>query len=210
MKTILTALCLTLLLVGPSFAKTGYISDLLIVTVRSQSGNSGTVLTTVKTGALLEIIEKLDGFLFVRTDKGIEGYVRSQYVTQELPKADQIKQLKTTNAQLLQQVDQLSANRNDSKNTKKNLSKTEEELTRVKEEYQKLQKISAGALQITRERDQLQQENNDLAGRMQQLKEENNLYLRTGAIKWFIAGAGVLCFGWFLGKISRKKKRNYL
>ncbi len=210
MKTILTALCLVLLLVAPSFAKTGYISDLLIVTVRAQPSDAGAVLTTVKTGAPLEVIEKREGFLLVRTDKGVEGYVRSQYVTQEFPKADLIKQLKTTNAQLQQQVDQLSANLNDSKDKTKNLSITEEELAQIKGEYQQLQKISAGALQTTRERDQLRQENTDLAGRMQQLKEESNLYLRTGAIKWFLAGAGVLCFGWFLGKVSRKKKRSYL
>lgn len=210
MKPFLTALSLLLLLAGPSLAATGYISDMLVVTVRAQPGNGQTVLTTVKTGAPLEILEELKGYLRVRTEKGVEGYVRSQYVTRELPKIEQIKQLQTTNSQLQQQVDELSASLSKSKNRTKNLSKTEEELSRIKGEYQNLQKISAGALQITRERDQLQQENADLAGRMQQLKEENNLYLRTAVIKWFLAGAGVLCFGWFLGKISRKKRHNYL
>jgi SH3 domain protein len=210
MKTLLTALSLLLILGTPAFANTGYISDLLIVTVRAQPGKGQTVLTTVRTGAPLEILEELEGFLHVRTAEGVEGYVPRQYVTGELPKAEQIKQLKTENDQLLKQVDELSASLSGSRNRAVNLDSTEKELARIKGEYQALQKSSAGVLRITRERDQLLQENSDLTERMQQLKEENNLYLRTAVIKWFLAGAGVLFFGWFLGKISRKKKRNYM
>ncbi len=210
MKTLLTTLCLSLLLVNTSFAATGYISDILVVTVRAQPDNNETILTTVQTGNRLEIIEEQDGFMLVRTEKGVEGYVRSQYITKNLPKAEKIKQLLTENKKMQRQIDQLSANLNDSKNKAQSLTSTEKELALVNEKYQKLQKISAGAVQITLERDQLQQENSALAERLQQLKEENSLYLRTGVIKWFLAGAGVLFFGWLLGKISRKKKRNYL
>ena len=210
MKTLFTALCLSLLLANLSFAATGYISDVLVVTVRAQPDNNATILTTVQTGARLEIIEEQKGFMHVRTEKDVEGYIRSQYVTKELPKTEQIKQLETKKSQLQQQIDQLSASLNDSKLRTQSLSSVEKELALIKEQYQKLQKISSGAVQITLERDHLKHENSDLASRLQELKEENNLYLRTGVIKWFLAGAGVLCFGWVLGKVSRKKKRNYL
>ncbi len=210
MKTFLPALCLCLFLAAPSLAATGYVSDILVVTVRAQPGKNKTILTTVQTGNRLEIIEEQKGFMLIRTEKGIEGYVRSQYITKDLPKAEKIKQLLTENRKLQQQIDQLSASLSNSKKKTQSLTSTEKELALVNENYQKLQKISSGAVQITLERDQLQKENSDLAERLQQLKEENNLYLRTGVIKWFLAGAGVLFFGWLLGKVSRKKKRSYL
>jgi len=210
MKTLLSALCLILSLAAPSFAATEYVSDVLVVTVRDRPDNGASLLTTVQTGAPLEILEELKDFVRVRTEKGVEGYVHRQYVTKELPKAEQIKRLKAANAKLQQQVDDLTVNLRDTRDKAKDLSSTQEELTRIKGEYQELQQASANVVQITLERDQLQQENSDMALLMQQLKEENNLYLRTGVIKWFLAGAGVLCFGWLLGKISRKKKRSYL
>lgn len=210
MKIFLPALCLTLFLAVPSAAATGYISDVLVVTVRAQPDNNATILTTVQTGARLEIIEEQQGFTLVRTKKGVEGYIRSQYVSKKIPKAEKIKQLVAKNTQLQQQIDQLSSRLNDSKSRAQSLISTEKELALIKEQYLKLQKISSGAVKITLERDQFQQENTELTARLQQLKEENNLYLRTGVIKWFLAGAGVLCFGWILGKVSRKKKRNYL
>jgi len=210
MKTLVMTLCLTIFFVSPALAETRYISDLLVVTIRTEPNNNAQVLATVLTGAPLEVLEEFKNYLHVRTEKGVEGYVRSQYVTKEQPKAEQIKRLTTANIQLQQQVDELSTTLTASMSKTENLSSVGKELERIKGEYQALQKASAGVLQITRERDQLQQENSDLAGRMQKLKEENNLYLRTGVIKWFLAGAGVLCFGWLLGKVSRKKKRNYL
>ena len=138
MKTLLTALCLSLLLTHPSFAATGYISDMLVVTVRAQPDNNATVLTTAQTGARLEIIEEKKGFMLVRTKKGIEGYVRSQYVSKKIPKTEKIKQLVTKSTQLQQQIDQLSASLNDSKIKTQSLSSTEKELALIKEQYQKL------------------------------------------------------------------------
>lgn len=210
MKTLLTILCLLVFPAGNSIADTRYISDTLVVTVRAQPGANEKILDTVRTGAPLEILEEQKNYLLIRTKKGVEGYVRSQYVSSELPKVLQIKQLRATNTQLQQKVDELSASLSSSNKNAVELTSTEKELDLIKKDYLLLQKASANVLQITRERDQLQQENSDMAGRMQQLKEENSLYLRTGVIKWFLAGGGVLFFGWVLGKISRKKKRNYL
>ncbi len=210
MKSILISIGLLLLLTSPSFAETRYVSDVLVVTVRAQPGNSEEILTTVRTGEALEILEDQNAFLFVRTEKGVEGYVRSQYITADLPKAMQIKQLTASNTQLQQKLDQLNASLKDSSAKVSALSTTEKDLARIKAEYQSLKTSAANVLKITQERDQLLQENTDLSETLQQLKEENSLYLRTGIIKWFLAGAGVLFFGWLLGKASRKKKRNYL
>jgi len=209
MKFFIATLCLLSFLAGPSFAETRYVSDLLVITIRSTPANNAETLTTAKTGEALEVLEVLKDYLHVRTEKGVEGYVRSQYVSADLPKAEQIERLSNENAKLQQQITELSNNLTDSRTNGATLGNTEKELARIQEEYKALQTSSANVLQVTRERDQLLQENSDLVAQMAQLKEENTLYLRTGVIKWFLAGASVLFIGWLLGKISRKKKRGF-
>lgn len=167
MKTLVTALCLLTFLAGPSFAETRYISDLLVVTVRNAPTNDAATLTTVVTGEPLEVLNDLKEYVHIRTAKGIEGYVRSQYVSTDLPKTVQIERLNNENTKLKQQVTELSKNLDSSKSNGEILGKTEKELAQVQKEYKSLQNSSANVLQITRERDLLQQENSDLVSRMQ-------------------------------------------
>jgi SH3 domain protein len=62
---------------------------------------------------------------------------------------------------------------------------------------------------ITNERDLLKETNEKLAAEVQALTAENSDLLRTGALRWFLAGGGVLFLGWLIGKASRKKMSRY-
>jgi SH3 domain protein len=51
--------------------------------------------------------------------------------------------------------------------------------------------------------------NEKLSSKVQLLNAENSELKRTGMIKWFLAGGGVLLFGWIIGRISRKKRAGF-
>lgn len=209
MKIVLTTLCFLFLATGNSLAETRYVSDILVVTVRAQPERGAEVLTTVRTATPLEVIKDLNEYLLIRTDEGIEGYISSQYVTTETPKIQQIEQLKTQLKELRQENTALTEKADQSTQYRDRLAQSTKELSQLKTEHTALKQASGNVLQLTQERDLLKQENSAMATRLEQLKEESNLYLRTGIIKWFLAGAGVLFFGWILGKMSGKKKRFY-
>lgn len=210
MKVFITFLFL-LLFSNPLWAAdVGYVSDQLILMLRDKPSNNATTLGSLRTGDKLEVLEDLKEFLHIRTEEGIEGYIRSQYISDELPKAEVIKQLKTEIATLQEQIDQLNTTLEQQETSVVLNSEMAEELARVKAQYEALQMDAGNIVQITRERDQLRQENNDLTGRMQILAEQSNIDLRTEGIQWFIAGACVLFFGWLLGKLSRTKKRGFM
>jgi|GEM_PF-3470493 len=210
MKFFITCLFFLLLSSPLWAANVGYVSDQLIVTLREQPADRATTLGTMRTGEKLEIIEDLKEFLHVRTEAGQEGYVRSQYISDELPKTDVIKQLKTEIAAQQEQIDQLTTSLEQQKSGVIQTDEMSKELARVKAQYEALQLDAGNIVQITRERDQLLQENSDLTGRLQILAEQSNINLRTEGIQWFIAGACVLVFGWLLGKLSRPKKRGFM
>ena len=201
-------------------ADTRYISDQLIVTVRSGKGNQYKILETLPTSTPVNVLEEDKDYVKVVTKKGTEGYIRRHYVSKALPKKTQIRQLKKeiiTSQQLLetqQQSFQTSQNElNDNKNQITELSaqlnQARQALETKESEYNTLMSHSENVLNLDAENKQLAEENNSLNSELLVLREENQSFHRSNMIQWFLAGAGVFFGGWIIGKISRRKQRRF-
>jgi len=204
----------------PAAAETAYVTDQLVLTLRSATGNQYTAVGHLKTATAVDILAEEGKFLKVRTEDGKEGYVLKQYITTELPKQQVVARQKAELEQLRARLQKLSSSSTrqqqgmadlEQQRTQlaHQLQQTRNELQQLTSEHQQLLDASQNLLQITQERDQLKEENQRLAADATRLQDENASLLTTGSIKWFLAGAGVLFFGWFMGKISRKKRRPF-
>jgi len=213
-------------------AETLYVSDQLLITLRRGKSTEHKILKTLKTGAPLEILEREEGeeYVKVRLQSGEEGYVLSQYLTSDTPKPILISQLEKKVQEIQRQLAQAEAKRAEAsrglnavqeKQTRKEaelngkieelnraLVKNKEELQIVTVKYKTLVGNSGKVMEITDELDRLQKSNIKLSAEVQSLTTENDDLLRTGMIKWFLAGSGVFFFGWLIGKISREKRRS--
>jgi SH3 domain protein len=207
------------LLISPvkSWAETRFISDQLVVTVRTGPGNQYQILETLKTDSPVEILEESKDYVKARTKKGTEGYVLKQYVTSKTPKTLQIARLEKELGSLqkkltkLQEERQQQAGLASSEKAKvtalsTDLQQVREELETVSTEYAELKERSEGVLELTNERDQLLEQNQRITSELTVLQEENKDFHRSNMIQWFLAGGGVFFFGWLIGKISRKKR----
>lgn len=220
MKTSIHCFIYVGLIFGLSFscyAETRYIADQLVVTVRSNKAQNYDVITTLLTDSPVEILEEDADFVKVRTAKGIEGYIKKQYVTKAIPKSLQIAELKTQKAALEQQLQKqrqsfqtassaVSENESTIAELSAELEETKSTLEKVRQEYSDLQERSENVLNLTTERDQLLEENNQMQSELEVLQEENADFHRSNMIQWFLAGGGVFFGGWLAGKISRKKR----
>ncbi len=223
MKISLHAIMITILLVAFAFsahAETRYVSDKLIVTVRSGKGNQFKVLETIQTATPVTVVEKDKEYLKVLTPKGTEGYVKRQYITKSIPKTTQIKQL---NIKLNQLEQKLSVRQNNLNSTQTDinsykeqietlsvqLKKTQQELKKSTNDHNELLSKADNVVNISNENQQLIEENNLINGEIMMLREENQKFHRTNMIQWFLAGGGVFFGGWLIGKISRKKQRRF-
>ena len=195
-----------------------YVADELIITLRQGKGNEYKILKTLKTNTPMHVLEEGPTYLKVRLDDGMEGYVLKQYVTRKTPKPIIIAQLEKERDSLKQKLakweegqnglkDELETVRKDAQTASADLANTKQQLDKVSKQYESLKEKSENVMQLSEERDQLQTENVRLTQEVQQLTGENKDLLRTGMIRWFLAGGGVFFFGWISGKISRRKKR---
>jgi len=213
--------CTLLLLFSVSvFAETRYVSDHLIVTVRSGKGNEYKILETVPTGTPVNVVEEDKNYVKVITSKGTEGYIRRHYVSKELPKSTQIKRLKkeivTLQQQLTAQQQNVEANKEEASTYKQQITELTAQLQQAQQkvkdtdhEYKTLLSKSENVLNLSNENSQLIEENNSLNSELLVLREENQNFHRSNMIQWFLAGGGVFFGGWIIGKISRKKQRRF-
>ena len=211
-----------------SHAETGYVSDMLILTLRNGPGRNYTVVQTLKSNDALEILEKGQTYFKVRTVEGDEGWVEKQYVTLEIPKAVIIDKLNLKISELEKSLDgrqvsktlfssgtdsvaekyqkqivSLEASLKESQAENKAL---QEANTRLESAARKL-KIAMDTLKSTDESGGLIADNDALKKEVETLTKKLNAktvsgdeLLKTRMIKWFISGAGVLLAGWLMGK----------
>jgi SH3 domain protein len=212
-------------------AETAYVTDQLTVNLRRGNSTEYKILKMVKTGTPLEVLERAEGdnYVKVRLEGGEEGYVLAQHLTDETPKHIVISRLEKQVEKIKEQLAQAKAKLAESSqvlNTvqeKQNLKEGEltgsikelnqalataqEELRTVTEKYDTLLENSGKVAEITDERDRLKKTNEKLSSDVLSLTAENSDLMRTGGIKWFLAGGAVFLLGWLIGKISRKKQR---
>ncbi|WP_321369955.1 TIGR04211 family SH3 domain-containing protein [uncultured Desulfuromusa sp.] len=211
---------LLVIITSSAYAETGYISDQLIVTVRSGKGNEYKVLETLPTATPVEILEEDKTHVKVITPKGTEGYIQRHYVSKAVPKNIQITQLKNEIETLQQKMQSgqqsLQTSVNDINTYKQQITDLSQQLTqsrkeqeRVSLEYKTLLSKSDNVLNLSTENDRLIEENRLLNSELLLLREENQNFHRSNMIQWFLAGGGVLLLGWIMGKFSRKKQRRF-
>ena len=122
------------------FAETVYVSDSLRVGVRAEPDNAYAPVGVVKTGMKLEVLESQQGYLKIKTNDGLTGWIKKIYVIEEAPAVTRLKQMQTQNDELAAQTNELQATISTLKNTNVSLTGQVEDL---KEDRSRLQLLQA-------------------------------------------------------------------
>lgn len=213
-----------------SQARTGYVSDMLILTFRQGPGTSFSVLKTLKSNTPLTVVEEDKGYFKVALASGETGWVDKQFIMFETPKTQIIQRLnqekaaletklETVSSSLDQLKTQLAAQESDQgektvaleASLKEAADKNTVLLTQLKESqtnYSTLQAQSQNVIEVVGKNKVFEKQNIILSKKLAQLEKETRHMIRTGMIKWFLAGVGILLLGWIIGQsVSSKKKR---
>lgn len=222
-------------LLGPTAAaraETRYVSDQLVVSLRSAPRDSAETITYLKTDTPVQVLEKGGPYTKVKTAKGETGYIQSSYLASETPKPTTIRRLSADKARLEEQVASLKQRYEeafsqeegarqklvaDLENAQQQVATLQTELAAANQQlreisaaYETLKQNSENITAITTERDRLKQLQTELSDQVDRLSQTNDELSSGHRRQWFLAGAGVLVLGWLLGKFSRAKRRSGL
>lgn len=211
-------------------ARTGYVSDMLLLTFRQGPGSTYKVLRTLKSNTALIVLEEEEGFLKVELQSGDIGWVDKKFVIFKLPSAYVVKQLEAKNQALETKINKFQSSNQTLDSTlselknkyatnldslKSSLEKVQaknktlsESFSQSRKKHDKLVAQSKNILKIVEENKVYQRTNQSLSKDLDtlQIKQKNNF--RTGMIKWFFAGVGVLLAGWIMGNGVSSKRRS--
>ncbi len=194
-----------------------YVSDSLEITLRRGPTTEHKILAILHSGQSLELLDKENGWSFVRildgTNKDTEGWVLSRYLIKRLPWVTQVGSLKKENNSLKEKIAQFDKEYKKVSKQKRELTErlqtTAENLKKLKIDHEALRLGSSEYLKLKQELQTLKQQLTIAQEKEKKLSKEIQKFKFSQNIKWFFAGAFVLFVGWLIGlTIGRQQKKH--
>ncbi len=206
-----------LLVIGSVFPGSGhsaevrYVKPTAEIPVRRGQGNEFKIIAMVKDGSTVELVQVTEDYAKVLLPNGKEGWMLKRFLSNEPPMDKLVEQLKEQAAQAVSQEEQA---RSDAEQLGKRLIGVEEELRntiiqrdQLDDSYSRLEADTADVVKIKEDMARVSEENRELKSALTSVAEENDKLKKNAAVNWFLAGAGVLLVGMFLGKITSKSRK---
>jgi len=211
MRAIAIILVLILSGAGLAQAETWYVTDSLEITLRTGPELDRKITAMLKSGQSMEIIDKGEEWSQVLLPSGREGWVLNRFIQEELPVKMQFEALQKKYNDLLSGADEplqkLKEVSNENTRLRTELAKTKRDFGALQKSYKELRETTADARRIKTERDQLSQELAENSKETRRLKNTLETAEKKSAQWWFIAGAGVLFFGFVVGYAVRPRRK---
>lgn len=215
---ILLALIIGFLFYCPAslWAKSMYITDRIEVGLRSGTGIEQRIITMLKTGDRVEVLEGDKNWSKVKLPDGTMGWLATRFLVDQVKPApsfdpkfqEELQRLKEANQNLGRERDLLIQEKN------KLLHETEEERKLTQTLRQEKNKPPSHELtELKTKNDQLNKEINLYKKQVAEFAEKGKGPRNEEQIKWFLAGSAVLfiglLLGWFISRNRRKTHRYY-
>jgi len=199
-------------------AQTQYVSDKLVIMLRSGQGNQYQIIKALPSGTKLNVLESEEsGYSRVETEDGNEGWVRTQYLIDEPIALHKLERTDKKLARLSEQNKLLRVELDELKNKTKTLDDERKDYINKynssSTELKRLTQVAAKPILLDKQNRDLKQSNVSLEKDLQLMQQENQVLKDRSQREWFIAGAGVLFGGMILGliipKIRWRKKSSW-
>ena len=195
-----------------SWAENVYVSDMLRITLRTGPSTQNRIISSLRSGQALEILDSKDEWSFVRLledgQKNIEGWVLTRFLITRLPWETQATALKNENMHLKEKFDLIEKKYQKTTAREKlvsgNLAENTTALKRLQNKHESLKRDAAGFLKLRAANEATKAELSTLKNTVEILTIENKNLSSSNSRKWFATGALVLLTGLIIGLVMGK------
>ena len=212
LSLLISILCLLPSFVLQAEARTMYVIDELVITLRQRPANASSIVGRARSLEMMEVLEEGEEWILVRNADGVQGWVQSKYISEEPPIGLKIKQIEAENARLLSVFQELETENTRLKDLNAELdARLKDETTskaKLEEDYRRLGEEAAEYLKLRKEYEKTRNQLTELKAETEVLARAADETVNNRRLKWFLAGGGVLVAGWLVGLISLRRKRS--
>lgn len=206
-----------MMVAATAVGQTLYVSDQLVITVRTGPSTENSIITNLVTGDAVEVLQANaeTGYTRVRIQSGDVGWVLGRYLVATPVSQDRLiiaesdlAEAQATVATLEGSVAMLAA---ELEVTGRRLEETETENASLTKELADLRAASENVLSIRDQNESLRRRLNERNEEAELLAIDNDLLRSRATRDWFIAGGGVLLAGIIVGLIApglRRRRRS--
>ncbi len=177
--------------------QTAYVSDELRVGVREAPGRKSVPLVIIRSGDRVEVLERRRGYLKVRTENGVVGWVKAAYITSKPPIATKLKEKVeelTFLKEKLAQIDAQTATVND------RLAAMQRRIDSLQRENQELRTT----LSLAQQELERQRQAPALARLTREVQERPWWLVLAGGMILFLAGGFLVGVYWYRHQVSKR------
>jgi SH3 domain protein len=187
-----------------------YVTDQLIITMRTGQGSQYQILKTLPSGTRVEVLEVNEetGYTKIRIADGLEGWVLTRFLSEEPVAKEKLAAAENRLQRLLEQnnalKEELATLKKSSTDVEAERNTLLSQTESANAELERLKQVAAQPILLDNQNRELKQQNVSLEKELQLLQQENQVLKDRSQREWFIAGAGVLLGGMLLGLILPK------
>ncbi|MFO7709273.1 MAG: TIGR04211 family SH3 domain-containing protein [Desulfobacterales bacterium] len=201
----------TLILPAASRAETVYVSEEFEITMRTGPGNDRKIISLIKSGNAMELLERGQEWSMVRIPSGKEGWVLNRYITTSQPSAMALERVRkdydvlaAKYKELKERFDRLDEQK---KATDADLSQSRRTQDELSVAYETLKKESADFLKLKQGHQEMTAELEAVKTLSVKLDLENLELKRNRIVQWVLTGSGIMLVGFFIGFFSSSRRR---
>jgi SH3 domain protein len=195
----------------PVLAENKYISDTVKVTMRTGPGNDRKIISLLRVGTKVEVVQPGDEWTLVRLDNGKEGWVINRFLTDKLPSDIELNTLKRkyealrASASEMQEKNSLLKAENEKLTTE--FAESRKKLQKTNNDYEALKTESKEFLKLQSKFKAASSKLAEQTKKAEKFEDELTKLLWNQNIKWFLSGAGVLILGFIIGFSTKRQRR---
>ncbi len=198
-------------------AENVYVSDVREISKRLGPSTEHRIVRMLAAGSRMEVLSERNGWLQVRGQDGLEGWILKRYTSTEIPVTLKYENLREEHETLYHAskgaLDRIAELEEINKKLLETLSDTSNKLLNLDKEHAVLLMDAANVLELRSQYEQVVERMATVQDEVEALREQNRQMKSWDRFYWFLSGGSVFLVAWLTGLITGRlqgKRRNTL